>query len=252
MSNGKRTTNLVEDERLFSRVLLSSLSDLLSGPRVVYYLIGLFALLVLIGAMFAVNAMYIGYMHTYGISREFPWGLLISGYIFFAVTSTGIGIISSIGHVFGIKSFMPIAKRAVYISMIAILTGFMVIFFDLENPFRLAIWNPLSPNPTSNIWWMGTFYSIYLVFLTLEFIFILIEKHKYSKLAGAICLITGIAAYSNLGAVFGMLCGREFWYGPYLPIFFVTSAATSGCMAIIFFTYLGYKINAEKWIRLWR
>jgi molybdopterin-containing oxidoreductase family membrane subunit len=56
-------------------------------------------------------------------------------------------------------------------------------------------------------------------------------------------LLTGVAANSNLGAVFGLLDGREFWHGPFMPIYFITSAAMSGCVAIIFFTFIAYKFN---------
>ena len=31
---------------------------------------------------------------------------------------------------------------------------------EIENPWRMAIWNVISPNPTSNIWWMGTLYGM--------------------------------------------------------------------------------------------
>ena len=55
-----------------------------------------------------------------------------------------------------------------------------------------------------------------------------------------------MAAHSNLGAVFGLLNGREFWHGPYMPIYFITSAAMSGCVAIIFFTIIAYKANGWK------
>jgi len=230
----------------FSQTWLASLLEFLSGTKAFYYIVFFSALVVLIAAMFGVNAMYTGYRHVYGVTREIPWGILISGYVFFVVTSTGLCIVSSIGHVFGVKSFMPIAKRSVYLSVVTIIAGFMVIFFDVENPFRMAIWNALSPNPTSNIWWMGTLYGAYLVFMTIEFILLLLEKHRYAMLAGLLGLISGIAAHSNLGAVFGMLHGREFWYGPYMPIYFIASAAASGCTAIIFFTYLGYKITAER------
>ncbi|MFN3568443.1 MAG: NrfD/PsrC family molybdoenzyme membrane anchor subunit [Caldimicrobium sp.] len=234
------------EERIFSRIWLSSLLDFLSGTKAFYYIIVISSFILLIAAMFGVNAMYKGYSHVYGISREIPWGILISGYIFFVVTSTGLTIVSSIGHIFGVKSFLPIAKRSIFLSMVTLLAGFMVIFFDVENPFRMAIWNLLSPNFTSNIWWMGTLYGVSLVFMTLEFILLLLENHRYAMVSGLLGLITKIAAISNLGAVFGMLYGREFWYGPYLPIYLVASAVASGCTAIIFFTYLGYKITAER------
>lgn len=237
---------IAEGEVAFSQTWLSSLLEFLSGTKAFYYIVGVSALILFMAAMFGVNALYKGYMHVYGVSREIPWGILISGYIFFVVTSTGLCIVSSIGHVFGVTSLIPIAKRSVFISSVTLLAGFMVIFFDIENPFRMAIWNALSPNFTSNIWWMGTLYGISLVFITSEFIMLLLDKHRYAVMSGFLGLITKVAAISNLGAVFGMLYGRLFWYGPYIPIYLIASAVVCGCAAIIFFTYLGYKITGEK------
>lgn len=174
-----------------------------------------------------------------------PWGILISTYVFFVVTSTGLCLVSSIGHVFGVKDFMPIAKRSVFLSIVTIIAGFTVIFFEIENPFRMAIYNVISPNLTSNIWWMGTLYGAYLFFMILEFIFLQLDKHKIATYAGFMGVVSGIAAHSNLGAVFGMLHGREFWYGPYMPIYFIASAMMSGCATILFFTYLAHRVNSE-------
>jgi len=227
----------------FSQLWQEAINELLSGPKKFNVLL-LFSLLILaIASMFGAHALYKGYSHVYGIYREIPWGIIISGYVFFVVTSTGLCIVSSFGHVFGIKSLMPIAKRAVYLAIVTILAGFLVIFFDVENPFRIPIWNTISPNPTSNIWWMGTLYGAYLVFVFIEFILLLLKRYKYASLAGFFALVSEVAAVSNLGAVFGMLYGREFWYGPDMPVYFIISAIVSGCTAIIFFTYLGYRIT---------
>ena len=206
---------------------------------------GFFALLALTGAAVGIHGMIVGYHHVYGVSKQISWGLLISTYIFCVVTSTGLCIISSIGHVFGGEAFMPIAKRAVFMSIIFMFGGFCIIFFDIENPFRMAIWNVFSPNFVSNMWWMGTLYGLYLVFMMIEYYCLLEQNHGLSRLMGFFGLVVGIAAHSNLGAVFGMLHGRPFWYGPYLPIYFIFSAAMSGGCAILFFTTLGWKINPE-------
>ncbi len=222
-----------------------ALVELLSGRRSFYVLVGMGILIVYVAAMFGVSAMSRGYRLVYGISREIPWGILIATYVFFVVTSTGLCIVSSIGHVFGVKQYMPIATRAVFLSIVTIVAGFSVIFFDIENPFRMAIYNIISPNPTSNIWWMGTLYGAYLFFMTLEFVFLLLHWHRWAQLSGLAGLLSGIAAHSNLGAIFGMLHARQFWYGPYMPIYFIASAIMSGCAAIIFFTYLAYRLANE-------
>lgn len=222
------------------------LKEYLPDRGISYFLFGISVIVFLIFIGFALHAMYKGYSHVYNVTREIPWGLLISGYVFFVVISTGITIVSSIGHVFGVTSLIPIAKRSVYLAGITLIAGFMVIFFDLENPFRMAIWNVFSPNLTSNIWWMGTLYGVGLLFLIGEFFFLLSNHHKRAVIFGFCSLVSKIAAISNLGAVFGTLYSKEFWYGPYIPTYLIASAVASGCTAIIFFTYLGYKIAGKE------
>ncbi|MCP4339403.1 MAG: polysulfide reductase NrfD [Desulfobulbaceae bacterium] len=208
--------------------------------------IGLMALLTVVGVAAGVHSIYVGHEHTFGVSRGVPWGILIAAYVFFVVTSTGLCIVSSVGHVFGFKNFNPIAKRAVFMSIGTIIAGFLVIAFEIENSWRMPVGNVIGANPTSNIWWMGTLYGAYLFFMMIEFVMLQMDKHKVATGFGLAGLLTGIVAHSNLGAVFGLLNGREFWHGPYMPIYFITSAAMSGCVAIIFFTYIAYKANGWK------
>ena len=203
-------------------------------------------LLTAAGLAFGLHAMLIGHDHAYGITREIPWGLLIATYVFFVVTSTGFCLVSSIGHVFGVEAFKPIAKRSVFLAIVTIVAGFFVIAFEIANPWRMPIYNMLSPNPTSNIWWMGTLYGAYLFFMVIEFALLQMDKHKIAGMFGLMGVISGVAAHSNLGAVFGLLAGREFWHGPYMPIYFITSAMMSGCAAVLFFFWLGYKLNGWK------
>jgi molybdopterin-containing oxidoreductase family membrane subunit len=204
------------------------------------------ALLSLVGIAAGVHSLYAGHEHTFGVSRGVPWGILIAAYVFFVVTSTGLCIVSSVGHVFGFANFNPIAKRAVFLSIATIVAGFLVIAFEIENSWRMPVGNVIGANPTSNIWWMGTLYGAYLFFMMIEFVMLQKEQHKVATAFGLAGLLTGVVAHSNLGAVFGLLNGREFWHGPYMPIYFITSAAMSGCVAIIFFTCIAYWFNGWK------
>ena len=207
---------------------------------------GILALLSVVGVAAGVHSLYAGHEHTFGVSRGVPWGILIAAYVFFVVTSTGLCIVSSVGHVFGFENFNPIAKRAVFLSIATIVAGFLVIAFEIENSWRMPVGNVIGANPTSNIWWMGTLYGAYLLFMMIEFVMLQKEQHKTATAFGLAGLLTGVAAHSNLGAVFGLLNGREFWHGPYMPIYFITSAAMSGCVAIIFFTIIAYQVNGWK------
>ncbi len=139
------------------------------------------AVLTLVGIGAGVYSLFAGHEHTFGISREVPWGVLIAAYVFFVVTSTGLCIVSSLGHVFGYKEFLPIAKRAVYLSIVTIISGFLVIAFEIENSWRMPVGNVVGANLSSNIWWMGTLYGAYLVFMILEFI--MLQRNNHNKVS---------------------------------------------------------------------
>jgi molybdopterin-containing oxidoreductase family membrane subunit len=82
--------------------------------------------------------------------------------------------------------------------------------------------------------------------MLIEFALLQLGRHRAAGLSGLLGVISGVAAHSNLGAVFGLLNGREYWHGPYLPIYFIVSAMMSGCATIIFFHWLAYRINGWK------
>ena len=166
--------------------------------------------------------------HAFNVTREHPWGLLIAVYVFFVVSSTGLCIISSFGHVFGIKEFEVIGKRAIVGAIVTILSGFLVISLEIGHPVRMVIYNILSPGLTSAIWWMGTLYGGYLVCIMFELFFLLQNNHKYSKIFGLAGLIVGVAAHSNLGSVFGFLIARPISNGVFFPIYFILSAMITG------------------------
>lgn len=227
--------------------LVAGVIDRLKNAGAGFYLmVFLSGLLVLAATGAGLQAMFQGHEKFYNVTREMPWGILISTYVFFVVTSTGLCLVSSIGHVFGVQDFMPIAKRSVFLSIATILSGFFVIAFEIKIPWRMAIYNVISPNLTSNIWWMGTLYGVYLFFMFLEYIFLNINRHRPAVICGFSGSVAGILAHSNLGAVFGLLMGREFWHGPYMPIYFIASAMMTGCAVIIMFHILGYKINNQQ------
>ena len=233
--------------RIIPPVIQSAYSRVVSGGWVYLMFVGIFGLLLLAGIASGIHALFIaGSRHAYGTYREVPVAMLIATYVFFVVASTGLCLVSSLPHLFGVRNFMPIAKRSVYLSIITILSGFLVIGLEIENPFRMVIYNVISPNFSSNIWWMGTLYGFALVFLTIEFIF-LIKEEKHTK-AMIVCLlgvITEVAANTNLGGVFAMMHGRPYWYGPYLPVYFLLSAIMTGCAFILFFFVLSYWINKK-------
>ncbi len=187
-----------------------------------------------------------GHEHIYGVTREVPWGILISNYASFAIISTGLVLIAAISHAFGGNPMAPVANRAVYLSIITIFSAFLSIGVELESPHRMLIYNIISPNLTSNIWWMGTLYGAAVGCMLVEFYGILTQKWRMALYVGVLGALAEVGANSNLGAVFGTLASRPFWYGAQLPVFFLCSAVMSGAACIILFTHIAYMIRGEE------
>ncbi|MGD0276411.1 MAG: NrfD/PsrC family molybdoenzyme membrane anchor subunit [Syntrophales bacterium] len=217
-----------------------------SGGAGYHALLLFFGLMAVVGAAAGIHALFIvGSRHGYATYREIPLALLISTYTFFIGASTGIYIISSFGHVFGFRELMPIAKRTIYLSIITVLAGYMSIGLEIENPIRMFIYVVLSPNLRSNIWWMSALYAFFLFFMVIGFFLLLVKKYRVAAIAGFLAVVSVIAADSNMGGIFAMMHGRQFWYGPFLPVYFIASAMMTGCAFIMFFTLLAYRIKKE-------
>lgn len=212
----------------------------------VNYLSGAFALLLFAGIATGLYGFYAGHEHVYNVSREVPWGLLISTYAFFAITSTGLCLLAAISHVFGGNKLAPLANRMVWISLITILSAFTVIGMEIVSPWRMLLYNIISPNITSNIWWMGTLYGMALGFILLEFWLILTKHYKLALALGIMGALAEVAANTCLGGVFSTLAARPFWYGAQLPVYFLACAFLSGAAAAIIFTHFAYVIRSKR------
>lgn len=222
-----------------------SLSQLINKKQAFIIWIGFLGIPIILG-FYAAVIKFTSAGEIYGTTQLVPLGILISTYIFFVVSSTGLSMVTSLGHVFKVKRFELIARRGVYLAIITLLCGFGAISLEIERPFRLIAHIFTSPQFTAPIWWMGVFYSLDLVFLILEFAFLLKHKTKKAQIFGLAAFISGVTAQSTLGAIFGVIEGRPYWYGPYLPIYFIISAIVSGTALILFFTIITYRTTGDE------
>jgi molybdopterin-containing oxidoreductase family membrane subunit len=143
------------------------------------------------------------------------------------------------------------------------------------------IFNVLTPNFLSAMWWMGTLYTFYIVFIAIEYWLLarddLIDRskqtdglaktiysfmamrklddsrfgsalndHKLLTLVGAAALISGLSAHNTLGALFGHIEARPLWYGSYYPVYFLLSASFCGFAWLLAVSISTYKIKREK------
>lgn len=205
-----------------------------------------FLLTVIAGLSCGVASFIFGHEAIYNNSREVPWGMLISTYAFWAITSTGLCMYAAISHLFGGTRMAIVSNRMVWMSIVCILAAFATIGVEIASPHRMIIYNILSPNPTSNIWWMGTLYGLAVGCMIVEFFGIVAGLARIAVVLGTMGAVAEVLANSCLGGVFATLPARPYWYGGQLPIYFLTAAFLSGAAATILFNYLAYKLRGEK------
>lgn len=233
------------DPRLAWRAIRT---DVAAMPRALKAWLVFLLLLMGIGAIGAVRALLPG---DKGIATTptVEWGLLIVGYVFFAITTSGLCLASSLGTVFGIDRFRPLEKRHAVLAVLCLVTAFGVIALDLHFPIRLLFGAVLNPAPTSPMWWMGVFYGAYLVSLLIELWSIFWHHpriHQWSCLSSS---VIAIFAPLTLGAVFAVLASRALWSGLFTPLHMIAAAYASGVALLAIVFYLVGRLHLVGWER---
>lgn len=180
-------------------------------------------------------------------SNGVNWGSAIATYVFFALTSSGLTFIASLGTVFGFEQFLPIAKRAIWLAIVALISGFSVLALELGHPFRMIWAMPTGLQYHSPMFWMGVFYSIDLLLLLVKFYLMWKEDwhSRFSHFIGIAGFVAVILASGMLGLVFGSMAMRPMWFGFGTSLFFMLTAALSGAAALILTTHLAFGMRID-------
>src|SRR3990167_3506569 len=188
---------------------------------------------------------FVGHASFNTSSDGVNWGMAISTYVFFALTSSGLTMIASLGTVFGFKQFLPIAKRCIFLSIITLVAAFSVLALELGHPFRMIWAMPTGLQVMSPMFWMGIFYTIDLILLIIKFYLMWQEdwESPLSHAVGVAGFVAVILASGMLGMVFGSMVMRPMWYGPFTSIYFMLTAGLCGAAAIVVTTYMAYGFN---------
>jgi len=217
-------------------LVVAAVADVRTMPRSLKAWLAFLLGVIAMGGVAALIALPPGW-EVFGTSPTVEWGLLIIGYVGFAITTSGLCLASSLGTVFGVDRFRPLEKRHAILAVLCLTSAFGIIALDLHWPVRLVFGAVLSPSPTSPMWWMGVFYGGYLCLLLVEVWSMFSDHPHIHQWACTLAAFMAIVAPATLGAVFGVLVARSYWNGPFTPILMVASAFLSGValLGIVFY-----------------
>lgn len=185
---------------------------------------------------------------AFNTSSDVAWGAPIAYYLFFLLASSGLAIIASLDTVFGMRTFYPIAKRAIWLAIVTLVIGFTLLALELGRPFRMLWAMPSSLQWQSPMWWMGVLYTIDLILLCAKFYLLHTERwntkltHRVSIASFVACIL----APATLGLVFGMLAMRPAWYSPVMPMYFILTGFASAVALLLVIDVLSRRGPGES------
>jgi molybdopterin-containing oxidoreductase family membrane subunit len=136
------------------------LADMERSPGFYIWVSFLIALVFLAGYSLLMSLIF--GMEIFEFSLKIPWEMMVSNYVFLVGSSVGLCLVVSLGSVFGLKRYELIGKRGLFLALIAIILGLSSIGMHLGHPERGAIYNALTPNLFSAMWYMSTLYPPYI------------------------------------------------------------------------------------------
>lgn len=172
-----------------------------------------------------------------------PWGLWITIDLSAIALGAGAFTLSAIVYLFGLKKFQPIVRLAVFVGFIGYTAALLTLVMDIGRPDRF--WHPWAYwNVHSVLWEITWCITIYLTIMVMEFLPVITEHkffdrmpwmrevahvlHKAAPFFALLGLGISLLHQSSLGATYGIVKSRPFWFKPSMPIMFIISAIAVG------------------------
>jgi Ni/Fe-hydrogenase subunit HybB-like protein len=193
-----------------------------------------------------------------------PWGLWITIDLSCIALSAGAFLLSAAVYLLGLKRLQPVARTAVFIGLIGYSMAVMMLLLDIGRPDRfwhgMVYWNVHSP-----LWEVTMCVALYFTVLALEVTPIIGESslmqdrwpglgnllgsvHKLAPVLAIAGLSFSMLHQSSLGATYGILKARPFWFKPSLAVLFMASAMVGGLCLTVFASRLAARISPKATI----
>lgn len=220
--------------------------------------LGVMSLILLAGLVAGLLIFWKGLVIT-NLTDLVPWGLWITIDLSSIALSAGAFSLCAGVYLFGLKRYQPIARTATFIGLIGYTMAMLALILDIGRPDRfwkaLVYWNE-----HSLLWEVTMCVMLYLTVLIFESmpIFANLEwlRKRFPKLAhwmegvhhyAPILAIIGLGLsslhQSSLGATYGVIKARPFWFKPEMSVLFMLSAIVGGISMTLFASMLANRLT---------
>lgn len=190
-----------------------------------------------------------------------PWGLWITIDLSSIALSAGAFTLCAAVYLLGLKRYQPIARTATFVGLIGYSMAMLSLLLDIGRPDRF--WHALVYwNEHSLLWEVTMCVVLYLTVLVFESMPIfasfdwlkkrfpkLAEKmshlHHYAPYLAIAGLLLSMLHQSSLGATYGVIKARPFWYKPEMSVLFMASAIVGGISLTLFASMLAARLTPK-------
>jgi len=188
-----------------------------------------------------------------------PWGLWITIDLSSIALAAGAFSLCAGVYLFGLKRYQPIARTATFVGLIGYTMAMLALILDIGKPERF--WKAVVYWNTHSLMWEVTMcvvlYLTVLVFETLPIIAnfewlrsrfpritTMMERvHHYAPFLAIVGLGLSSLHQSSLGAVYGVVKARPFWFKPEMSVLFMFSAIVGGISLTLFASMLASRLT---------
>lgn len=219
-----------------------------SAPLMGLVLIAAAVGLVVAGGYVLTQLMTVGHAAYNTDNRGIFWGLPVVTYDFFLLSSTGLTMLASAWTVFGLKDFEPIARRAQWLAITALVGGVAALFLELGTPFKALFLIPFSFQTAAPLFWKVwgiVFYALALAVLLFQWL-AAGAGARPPRWAAVLSLASAVFITFVAGTVYGMMAMRPFWFGGEVSLGFMVEALLGAVTFIIIFTHLAHGMDSSR------
>jgi Ni/Fe-hydrogenase subunit HybB-like protein len=188
-----------------------------------------------------------------------PWGLWITIDLSSIAMAGGAFFLCAGVYLLGLKRYEPVARTATFVGLVGYTMAMLALMLDIGRPDRF--WHALIYwNKHSLLWEVTMCVVLYLTVLVIEVLPILSSfewlRNRFPKVALRLENVHHYAPYlaiaglglsmlhqSSLGAVYGVLKARPFWYRPDIAVLFIISAVAGGMSLTVFASMLSARLT---------
>jgi Ni/Fe-hydrogenase subunit HybB-like protein len=199
------------------------------------------------------------------LSDLVPWGLWITIDLSSIALAGGAFFLCAGVYLLGLKQYQAVARTATFIGLTGYTMAMLALMLDIGRPDRF--WHAIVYwNQHSLLWEVTMCVCLYLSVLVLEVLPILssfdwlrerfpaiAEKlesaHHYAPYLAVVGLCLSMLHQSSLGAVYGVLKARPYWFRPDIAVLFIISAVAGGMALTVFASMLSARLTKRAVIK---